>query len=257
MSYRKNSSTPSINSGDCLLLNWLITPLYVVVFIFILVLFHPLLVIAGCINTNLHRWLLNRMNCAILWNMRITGGVRFQIDYAQRLPEDRAILLISNHQSMYDIPLIMWTLRPRRVGFVAKKELGKWLPSISYSLRRLDSVLIDRRDSAQALAAIRGWGSRMASDKNVACIFPEGTRARDGRKRRFKPAGVLALMESMPEAVIQPVVISGAWEFLRYNFLPVPWGVSVKAQFLPPIVERAEENAKLLELIERDIESLL
>ena len=46
---------------------------------------------------------------------------------------------------MYDISPIMWYLRKHHVKFVAKKELGKGIPSVSYNLRHGGSILIDRK----------------------------------------------------------------------------------------------------------------
>lgn len=236
---------------------WFITPLYLFFFIGILSIFHPILVLAGSFSRAAHKALLDIMNFLILLNMRVTAGTTITVQGALPLPAEKPVILISNHQSMYDIPLLMWTLRKRRVGFVAKKELGKGLPSISYSLRHLDSVLINRKDSSQALVSIRDWGSRLARYNAIACIFPEGTRARNGQMKPFKQAGVLELLQASPNAVIQPVVIEGAWEFLRYNFFPVPWGTRITCTFLDPIENQSDQKHELVQKIELLIRSKL
>lgn len=233
------------------MMNWIVTIPYIVVFFAILVVFHPILLVASWVGSKAHKWALDRMNLAIILNIRFIAGASFRVIGAPHLPKNAAVILVSNHQSMYDIPMLMWLCRTRRVGFIAKKELGKWIPSISLSLRKLCSVLIDRKDANQALGAIRAFGEAKERTHGVAAIFPEGTRARDGVMKRFRTAGLKALLEAMPSAVIQPVAIRGNWELLRYNFFPVPFGTSVSIEFLAPIVrgegESLEENLVQIE----------
>jgi 1-acyl-sn-glycerol-3-phosphate acyltransferase len=156
---------------------------------------------------------------------------------------------------MYDIPMIMWECRSREVGFIAKKELGRWIPSISFALRRLGSVLIDRKDAAHAVRSIQDFGRRKDQEDQVAVIFPEGTRARDGVMKRFKATGLKALIRSMPQAVIQPVAIRGNWQLLQHNFIPVPYGTKIELEFLEPIEPSAFGEDELLVEIENRIKT--
>lgn len=217
------------------LASWLCTIPYTVVFILILVLFHPLHVVAALFGKRAHKWMLDRMNLSIVWNIRLLTGARYRVVGAPQLEDNRSVILIANHQSMYDIPMMMWECRAREVGFISKKELGRWIPSISFALRRLGSVLIDRRDAAQAVRDIEEFGRTKNAQQQVAVIFPEGTRARDGVVKKFKATGVNALLGSMPDAIIQPVAIKGNWELLRYHFWPIPWGTSIELEFLAPL----------------------
>ena len=68
------------------------------------------------------------------------------------------LIIVSNHQSMNDIPPIIWYMRKYHPKFVSKIELGKGIPSVSYNLRHGGSALIDRKDSKQALVAIARFG---------------------------------------------------------------------------------------------------
>ncbi|PTM02675.1 MAG: 1-acyl-sn-glycerol-3-phosphate acyltransferase, partial [Bacteroidetes bacterium] len=81
-------------------------------------------------------------------------GTRFTFNNPHNISIDRPLIIVSNHQSMYDISPIMWYLRKHHVKFVAKKELGRGLPSVSYNLRHGGSVLIDRKNPRQALPAM-------------------------------------------------------------------------------------------------------
>ena len=63
-------------------------------------------------------------------------------------------MIVANHQSMNDIPPIIWYLRKHHPKFVSKMELGKGIPSVSYNLVHGGSVLIDRKNSKQAIGQI-------------------------------------------------------------------------------------------------------
>lgn len=226
--------------------SWVFTPAYIFVFFSILVVFHLFLVLAGIFGRGAQKWVLDIMNLCIVWNIRILTGAKFSYVGHPTLPRDRSIIIVSNHQSMYDIPMIMWACRSREVGFIAKKELGKWIPSISLALRTLGSVLIDRKDAKGSIRAIEEFGAAKESIKQVAAIFPEGTRARDGVMKGFRPSGMTALVRSMPSAIIQPVAIRGNWRILRYNFAPVPFGTTIEIEFLSPIEPSAYPGDTLL-----------
>lgn len=218
--------------------DWVITAPYIAIFLAILVLFHPLHLAASLISRRLHKHMLDLMNLAIVLNIRFITGAGYKVIGAPCLPKGRPVILVSNHQSMYDIPMLMWECRQRDVGFISKRELGRWIPSISLALRRLDSVLIDRNDPSAALEAIRSFGVRMSKRSQVAAIFPEGTRARDGVVKRFKTSGLKVLLEAMPDALVQPVAIRGNWELLSFNFWPVPYGTKIELEFLSPLEPR-------------------
>lgn len=231
-------------------IDWLVTFPYIITFIGILVCFHPIHLIAACISRKLHKQALDLMNICIVLNIRFIAGARYRVLGKPYLPEGKPVIIVSNHQSMYDIPMTMWECRRQHVGYIAKKELGRWIPSISFALRRLGSVLIDRKDAAQAVRDIEQFGRTKDAACEVAAIFPEGTRARDGVMKRFKPTGLKALLRSMPNAVIQPLAIRGNWELLRYKFLPIPYGTSIELEFLAPLKREGQSDDELVREIE-------
>ena len=231
--------------------NWLITPAYIVSFCAILVLFHIPLVLASCISQRCLRRVLYFMNIGILKNLSLTAGVHYTISTRNDLPLNRPIIIVANHQSMYDIPLLIVHLSRLTPRFIAKRELAHWIPSVSFALRSMKSAIIDRGDQTQAFAAIEELGRSIAQTNGTACIFPEGTRARDGRIKRLKPAGILALLETAPTALIVPVAIDGMWEVLRHNFLPIPYGAKVSFSVLEPI----EPNSMPYEDLTRTIQA--
>lgn len=229
-------SSPS--GGDTpvwsLVAGWLFTPLHLVVFATVLVVFHPVQVLARRLGPGAHERVVALMSGCVLASLRFAGGrVRFQGDVP--LPVGRPLVVVSNHQSMYDIPLVAWRFRRHHPKFVAKSQLGRGLPSVSYNLRHGGSVLIDRANPRQALPALRAFGERIAARGQAACIFPEGTRSRDGALKPFNTAGLVTLLRAMPDAVVVPVHIEGAWRIVRHRFRPVPFGVTVACTVLEPV----------------------
>lgn len=169
------------------------------------------------------------MNC-----FRICG-TRIRVERSPAIEPRTGYAIISNHQSMFDIVLIGGLLFTNFPKYVAKKELGRGLPSISLNLRWGGNVLIDRKDRAQAVAAISEM-TETAQRRNVSvAIFPEGTRSRDGRLKTFRRAGSRALLEGADQLSVVPVAVDGAWKLLRHNLKPVPFGTTVMIRFGDPI----------------------
>ncbi len=236
--------------------SWLLTAPYVPLFWGILCFFHPLQMIALPLGYRAHKFVLDLMNLCLIINFR-TVGTRFRIQFDYTPPEGAEIIFVSNHQSMYDIPFIIWIMRRYHPKFISKKELGKWIPSISFALRNMGSVLIDRGDSSQAIAAIEEFGRSVAEKKWSAVIFPEGTRARDGKMKHFKSAGLSTLIKNMPNAEIVPIAIDGSWELVRYNLFPVPFGRTVHFTVLPPIKNNGKSGKEIAADCENAIRTAL
>jgi len=176
-------------------------------------------------------------------------GTRLTVERSAQVAPHTAYLLIANHQSMFDIPMFGALLFSNYPKYVSKRELARFIPSISYNLRRGGNALIDRGDRAAAERAIRELGARSQQRGVSVVIYPEGTRARSGDLANFRPAGTLALLESAPELDVVPVTIDGSWHLLQDNLLPVPFGTKIRIHFGDPI--RRSEGASGMEILER------
>lgn len=217
------------------LLGYLLTPLYLIVFGLLLVVFHPLQVICRNIwGYHAHKKSVEIMNLLIIKSLLILG-TKITFRCFEKLPKGRPIILISNHQSMLDIPPIVWGFRHHHPKFISKIELGKGIPSVSYNLRHGGSVLIDRSKRRQAVLEIEKLGRYIATNNYTASIFPEGTRTKDGGIKPFKPAGIKALLKAAPNAVIVPLVIDGNYELMRKGLYPMSFGVNIKYTVLDPL----------------------
>ncbi|MDJ0790635.1 MAG: lysophospholipid acyltransferase family protein [Acidimicrobiia bacterium] len=190
------------------------------------------------------------LQAALISLFRI-AGVSVEIEGRDGLKESGGYIFVSNHQSMFDIPIFGGILRSHLPRFVAKKSLAKGIPTVSLYLKRGGNALIDRGDRDQALVEIARMGA-MCEERDVgAVIFPEGTRSRDGSlgdRGNWKVSGLAALMDSAPSLPIVPTVIDGSWIVFKHNMMPVPYGTDVRVRFGAPIERHADEDpAEILE----------
>ena len=162
-------------------------------------------------------------------------GTTFSVKGREKLPVRQPIIYVSNHQSMFDIVCIIWFLRATHPKFVSKKELGKGIPSVSYNLRHGGSVLIDRKDSKQALPTIKGLAQYIEKNNRSAVIFPEGTRSKTGQPKSFSENGLKMLCKFAPNAYVVPLTINNSWKMFRFGMFPMGLGSAVSLEVHDPI----------------------
>ena len=238
-------------------LDWLFTVPFLIVFGLTLGLFDPLQRIARLFGPRPHEivvGLLQKSLIAAFW----LCGTRLQVERSPDVRPWTPYLVISNHQSMFDVPIFGALLFTNFPKYVAKRSLARWIPSISYNLRRGGNAIIDRRDADQALAAIRRLAAEVEARDVSAVIFPEGTRARRGELGTFRPRGSLELLRAAPHTAVLPVVIDGSWQLLRHNMFPVPFGIRVRVSIGTPIARGPDDDEEeLLRTVEARIRATL
>ncbi len=118
-------------------------------------------------------------------------------------------LVVSNHQSLVDIPVLMHSLPTIDLRFVAKRELRRGIPSVSLTLRAAQHALIGRHGSfAQAHRALRSL-ARLTKLGISPVVFPEGTRSRTGEVQPFHAAAVRILSEETGLPILSVAVEGG------------------------------------------------
>jgi 1-acyl-sn-glycerol-3-phosphate acyltransferase len=227
------------------LLSWLTTLVFLPAFGLVLVVFDVLQRIARLFGTRPQEYVAGAVQWVLVRTFGICG-TRLAVERDPAIHPWTSYVIVSNHQSMFDIVILGSLFFSNFPKYISKRELGRWIPTVSYNLREGGHVLIDRGDAPQALVAIRELGSRVHDGRCSAMIFPEGTRARHGELGRFKPAGTLALLEEAPDAPVVPVAIDESWRLLRHNYLPVPFGTRVRVWLGPPIARRPGEDPAVL-----------
>ncbi len=167
------------------------------------------------------------------------------------------MIIISNHQSLFDIPHLLLIFKKFQPKFIAKKELGNYFPSVSPGLKFGGSILIDRDNQTQSAKQIITLGKQIQSDHTAAIIFPEGTRSKKPGTNEFKIAGVKALLKSAPDAVIVPVCIRGNSDLFRKSRFFISFRNQVDIYALDPIYPPHQNPEEILAQIQVNINSYL
>lgn len=216
-------------------LGYLLSPIHYLCFGGLLVIFHPI----QWLSLKLGGYTAHKKSVEIL-NFFIVGtyyllGCRINFKNEQNLPLGRPIIFVANHQSVYDIPPLIWFLRKHQAKFISKIELTKGIPSISFNLKYGGGANIDRNDRKQAIAEILKLGNQMHEKKWSAVIFPEGTRTRNGKLKPFAIGGMATLLKKAPEALIVPIAIENSWKLTRWGQFPLGVGENLSWTVLKPI----------------------
>jgi len=125
----------------------------------------------------------------------------------------KRFIVVSNHQSLLDIVVIMRTLPDwAKARFVAKKELGYGIPLISLLLRVSGHSLVRRKgDALEAMRTVTRMAKRCRREGTIPVIFPEGTRSRTGALGRFYSAGYRKILEVEPVPILV-AAMEGGWK---------------------------------------------
>lgn len=218
------------------LLSYPLTLLFMICFALILLIFHILqLVTYYLIGYQAHKKSVDWLNFFMMNTPRILGS-SIKVTGLENLPKDRSVIIVSNHQSMMDIPPIIWLCRKHHVKFIAKKELSNWVPSISFNLKKGGSLLIDRKKGTETVRQIADYAKTIKEKGYSVCIFPEGTRSRDGKLKEFKAGGLQALSDNAKDVPIVPVVVHGNYRLFHKGFFPLQVGQPLAYEFLPAVL---------------------
>lgn len=137
--------------------------------------------------------------------MLMASNARVEIIGKDRIKKGQAYVIISNHQSVFDILAIVTSLGIQ-YRWTIKKEVLK-IPLFGHALYASRNIFIDRSNPERARASIRRGLDRLPDGVSVI-FFAEGTRSHDGSLRDFKKGGfVVALERSFP---ILPLTVNGS-----------------------------------------------
>jgi 1-acyl-sn-glycerol-3-phosphate acyltransferase len=156
-----------------------------------------------------------------LWayTMLAVSFVRTGIKNKNKIQKGTSYIIISNHQSLYDIIALVTTLGVQ-FRWIIKKELLK-IPVFGYGLYASRNIFIDRSNTASAIESINKGFERLPEGVSVM-VFAEGTRSPDGQIQEFKKGGfVTAVRRKIP---ILPVTVNGSRRILPKKSLAMTPG---------------------------------
>lgn len=234
-----------------------LTIVFYIVFGLLLVIFHLVQVLALKLGGyHAHKKSVDILNYLIIKCFYLVGSqIKFQ--GFEKLPENRPLIIVSNHQSQWDIPPVVWGFRKHHPKFISKIELAKNIPSISYNLRHGGSALIDRKNGSQSIRELIKLGEKVEKNNYAVCIYPEGTRSADGKMKKFQPGGIKTLLKASPSAVIVPFVIDGNYKLQMDKSWIINPGVKLTYTVLDPIEPGMVPAEELVEKTEQAIRNYL
>ncbi|WP_035272408.1 lysophospholipid acyltransferase family protein [Desulfonatronum thiodismutans] len=134
------------------------------------------------------------------------AGVRVQVDHGDFDPDGKYILMV-NHQSWFDIPVLLVALRGHQFRFVAKQSLFR-IPFFGQAMSRIGYIGIDRENPRRGIKSIQEAIAK--SEHASILIFPEGSRFKQLGDFKIGPM-ILAIKSGRP---VVPVLISGTYAVL-------------------------------------------
>jgi len=150
------------------------------------------------------RWL---RRLAVL-TTRVNPSLTLHIEGAKLMDNGQPYIVVANHQSMADIPLVCHL--PFEMKYVAKHSLFK-SPLVGWMMKMAGDIPVNHRNPHKKRDTLQQANRYIHQDCSVM-FFPEGRRSLDGKMNRFSNGAFeLAVRSGVP---ILPVAIDGLWDFL-------------------------------------------
>jgi 1-acyl-sn-glycerol-3-phosphate acyltransferase len=182
------------------------------------------------------------------------SGAEVKAEGLENLPNDAPRVLISNHESWFDV-FALCAVLPVQFRFVGKQELAR-IPVFGAAWVGSGHLAIDRGDRTSAIDTLQEAARQMHERDLTIIMFPEGTRSPDGELQRFKKgAFVLALEASCP---IVPVGIRGSREVMPKGSFRIRRG-TIEVRVGPPISTEGlapHDRERLLEVSRAAVDAL-
>jgi 1-acyl-sn-glycerol-3-phosphate acyltransferase len=187
------------------------------------------------------------------WSAKLLeqAQITLQVEGLERAVPGEAFVIMSNHQSHYDIPVLFQALH-RRVRMVAKAELFK-IPGWGRAMRLAGFVEVDRQDRSRAIQSLESAKAAVALGTSI-WIAPEGTRGPGDHLLPFKQGG-FHLAQSIGARIL-PVSIDGTSRVLEAHGRHVTEGITVRVTVGEPITTSdfgPERRTELVALVRRTI----
>lgn len=145
--------------------------------------------------------------------LRSVGGAT--LPHPVEIPGEPGTLILMNHQSVVDIPMVVQAVRGSFPRIVTRTRYERWIPLISHMVRLYQYPVVNPRansaESRKYLAALR---DAARNSEVPLALFPEGTRTRDGEIGPFKTTG-LRLVLKQRRWKVYVMVADGFWERAR------------------------------------------
>jgi len=182
------------------------------------------------------------------WSSAIVRRARIElhVEGAELATPGESFVLMSNHQSLYDVPVIYQAL-DRRIRMVAKQELFR-VPVWGRAMQRAGFISLDRQSRERSRETLLASAEILHTGTSI-WIAPEGTRSKDGELQPFRKGGFHLALQS--GCRILPITIIGTRAVLPAKGAHITDGCTVNVVVHPPVDPRSFGETRRDELIER------
>ena len=179
-------------------------------------------------------------------------GMDLRVEGREHVAGTETFVVMSNHQSHIDIPILFAAVSPR-LRMVTKKELFR-VPIWGKAMRESGFIEIDRQNRERAIESLRVAKETLRSGVHV-WIAPEGTRSRDGVMLPFKKGGFMTALDS--DTRILPVGVSGTRDVLPKGHAKAKAGQCIAVVIGTPIDVTGKDRDTLMVETRSAIEALV
>jgi len=138
------------------------------------------------------------------------GGAR--IPALPHVPGGPGVLVLMNHQSVLDIPLVVASVHDAYPRIITRKRYLRWIPLISHMVRLYQYPVVDpTANTGEGKRMLTSIAEAAAKSDVPLAIFPEGTRTRNGDIGRFRSTGLKLILAQRPWTVYV-LVADGFWQ---------------------------------------------
>ena len=180
-------------------------------------------------------WFARWWGRTLLW----IGKVQVSLEGIENIPADTPCVLVSNHASAADIPILFGFL-PIQFRIIAKHSLF-YIPILGWCMRLAGYISINRSNPKKAMRSLKR-AARQIREGYPAVVFPEGTRSRTGKLLPFIPGAFLLAIESGVPVI--PVGVSGSFDILASGSLRIQSNTRVVLKIGAPIETKGFTNTK-------------
>jgi 1-acyl-sn-glycerol-3-phosphate acyltransferase len=180
------------------------------------------------------------------WSGAIVQRARIdlRVEGAEQATPGESFVLMSNHQSLYDVPVIYQAL-DRRIRMVAKQELFR-VPIWGSAMRGAGFISLDRANRDKSRQTLLASADILHEGTSI-WIAPEGTRSKDGQLGEFRKGGFHLALQS--GARILPITVIGTRAVLPAKGAHITDGCTVEVVVHAPIDPRTFGEERRDELI--------
>ncbi|NVM22806.1 MAG: 1-acyl-sn-glycerol-3-phosphate acyltransferase [Desulfobacterales bacterium] len=136
----------------------------------------------------------------------LLSGARVQVNGLEKIQKGQAYVLMSNHQSLFDVWVVIAYL-PLQIRWIIKAEIRK-MPIFGYALKRMGHIYVEKDWKRKKMDYITTKALEKIKEGTSIFIFPEGTRSKDGNLLPFKKGGALIAIRT--GAPVLPITINGS-----------------------------------------------